>query len=233
MNKFLFAAATCFFAVSAMAQTPAAGAAPAAQNSLSNGTQLQAELTKSIDAKKAKTGDEVTAKVMQDVRVNGSIVVQKGSKLVGHVTEAQGKSKDSESKLGIIFEKAVTKSGEEVAFNGVITSFSAPVEAQPTTALGSGGMDRGSQSVTSGGRGVTATPYGNTSNPSAGARDAAPPMGNPNAGSAATAPGLNGMEGVAMSATPAGSVFHSSSRNIKLDNNSQLVVQVVTPAATK
>src|ERR1700748_1188606 len=123
MNKFLFAAAACLFAVSALAQTPASGATPAAQNALSNGTQLQAELTRSVDAKKAKAGDEVTAKVTQDVKVNGSVVLQKGSKLEGHITEAQAKTKDGESKLGVLFNVAVSKSGQEIALNGVIISF--------------------------------------------------------------------------------------------------------------
>jgi hypothetical protein len=35
---------------------------------LSSGTTLQAELTKSVDAKKAKSGEEVTAKLTQDVK---------------------------------------------------------------------------------------------------------------------------------------------------------------------
>jgi hypothetical protein len=234
MNKFLLAATMCLFAASAMAQTPAADAAPAAQSSLTNGTQMQAELTKSLDAKKAKSGDEVTAKVIQDVKVNGSTLLQKGSKLVGHVTEAQGKTKEGECKLGVVFDKAIPKGGQEIAFNGVIISFSAPAD-NPTSSLGGGGMDRGA----SGGHGITANPMAGNTNPITGSgRDAygntqmpASTEGSSPNGNAA--PGLSGMEGVAMSATPTGSVFHSASRNIKLDNNAQMVVQVVTRGAEK
>lgn len=237
MNKFLFAAATCLFAASAMAQATTAGAAPAGQSSLNNGTQIQAELTKSLDAKKAKSGDEITAKVIQDVKVNGSTVLPRGSKLIGHVIEAQAKSKEGESKLGVVFDKAVSKSGQDVAFNGVIVSFSAPAEAGPSTSLGGGGMDRGNSTQGSAQRGITATPYGGSSNPTPGSRDGGnPQMSNPDAGSGASgnaAPGLNGMEGVAMSATATGSVFHSATHNIKLDNNSQMVVQVVTSGTAK
>jgi hypothetical protein len=90
---------------------------------------LQAELTKSLDAKKAKSGDEVTAKLTQDVKANGKVVMHKGSKLVGHVTEAQAKSKENaDSKLGIVFDKAVLKGGEEVAFSGVIQALAPPVQ---------------------------------------------------------------------------------------------------------
>src|SRR5437660_5743563 len=109
----------------ASASTKASGNAGAnganASSSLSSGTNLQAELTKSLDAKKAKPGDEVTAKVTQDVKSNGQVVIHKGSKLVGHITEAQARSKEnSESKLGIVFDKAVIKGGSEVALNAVV-----------------------------------------------------------------------------------------------------------------
>src|SRR5690349_5632091 len=112
---------------------------------LSSGTALQAELTKSLDAKKAKPGDEVDAKLTQDVKENGKVVLHKGSKLVGHVTEAQAKSKENaESKLGVVFDKAVLKGGEEMAFNGVIQAVAPPVQGalsvagDENTSLGSG-----------------------------------------------------------------------------------------------
>src|SRR5260370_2344367 len=56
---------------------------------LSSGTTMQTELTKSLDARKAKAGDQVTAMVTQDVKSDGKVVVRKGSKLIGHVTEAK------------------------------------------------------------------------------------------------------------------------------------------------
>src|SRR5262249_12535522 len=96
-------------------------AANAGGATLSNGTVLQAELTKSVDAKKARAGDEVTAKATQDVKSNGQVVVRKGSKLIGHVTEAQARSKENaESKLGILFDHAVLKDGSQVNFNAVV-----------------------------------------------------------------------------------------------------------------
>lgn len=225
MNKFwIAAAATCLFAAGAVAQTPAAGSAAGPQSGLSNGTTLQAELTKSVDVKKAKAGDEITAKATQDVKADGKVVVNKGSKLVGHITETQAKGKDSESKLGVVFDKAVLKNGQEVAFNGVIVSFAAPVEAPPTV----GGVERGTAG--DGRTRVGPSPYSTTM----GAPSAAPAeMGAPAGANGSAAPnpaagGLVGMEGVAMNATAAGSVFHSSSKNIKLENGAQIVLQVAT-----
>ena len=81
---------------SAVAGSNSAAGVNGASGALSNGTTLQAELTKSIDAKKAKQGDEVTAKLTQDVKSSGQVVLHKGTKLVGHVTEAQAKSKEKE-----------------------------------------------------------------------------------------------------------------------------------------
>jgi hypothetical protein len=121
---------------------PVGGAeGPHGSAALSSGTTLQAELAKSIDAKKAKPGDEVTAKLTQDVKADGKVVMHKGSKLVGHVTEAQAKSKENaESKLGIVFDKAMLKGGEEVAFSGVIQALAPPVQG----ALSVGGDESGS-----------------------------------------------------------------------------------------
>jgi hypothetical protein len=129
-----------------------------ASGALSSGTTLQAELTKSIDAKKAKQGDEVTAKLTQDVKSSGHVVLHKGTKLVGHVTEAQAKTKESgESKLGIAFDKAVLKGGEEMAFTGVIQAVAPPVQGSLSATnddagnLGSG-MGSGSGTAMGGGR---------------------------------------------------------------------------------
>ena len=129
-----------------------------ASGALSSGTTLQAELTKSIDAKKAKPGDEVTAKLTQDVKSDGKVVLHKGSKLVGHVTEAQAKTKEnSESKLGVVFDKAVLKGGQEMAFNGVIQAMAAPVQGSLSAAADDGGslgsgMGSGSGTAMGGGR---------------------------------------------------------------------------------
>src|SRR5215469_2632831 len=134
----------------ASAGSASGAAANAGGATLSNGTVLQAELTKSLDAKKAKSGDEVTAKATQDIKSNGQVVVRKGSKLIGHVTEAQARSKDNaESKLGIVFDHAVLKDGSQVNFNAVVQAL-APAEPPPT-AMSSAPADRGADDMAVGG----------------------------------------------------------------------------------
>ena len=80
---------------------------------MENGSILYAELSKTIDAKKAKVGDPVTAVLVADVLSHGKIVARHDSKLVGHVTEVQLHTKETpESRLGIVFDKVITKDGE-------------------------------------------------------------------------------------------------------------------------
>src|SRR5712692_261549 len=70
--------------------------------SLANGTTFGATLSHSVDARKNKPGDEVEARATQAAKSDGKVVIPKGSKLVGHVTEAKARAKgESESTLGI------------------------------------------------------------------------------------------------------------------------------------
>lgn len=88
-------------------------ASPEAPARLETGSILYAELTKTVDAKKAKVGDPVSAVLLADVLSHGKIVARHDSKLAGHVTEVQVHTKEEpESRLGIVFDKAITKSGE-------------------------------------------------------------------------------------------------------------------------
>src|SRR5262249_31836951 len=86
-----------------------------------DGTAINASLSAPVDSKKAKEGDAVTAHTTEAVKAQGKTVLPKGSKLVGHVTRASARGKgDAESALGIAFDKAVLKNGEEMALNGSI-----------------------------------------------------------------------------------------------------------------
>ncbi len=140
----------CAGVVSMTAQTSASANAPAASGQgsadLGAGMVFPAELSKSIDSKKAKSGDEVSAKLLADVKsADGKTILPHGAKLVGHVTEAQAKGKDNaEAKLGIVFDKAIAKGGQQVAFNGIIQAIAPPVQGALTApgdennSLGSG-----------------------------------------------------------------------------------------------
>jgi hypothetical protein len=92
-----------------------AGASSAgAATRIAPGSVIPVQLTKTVDAKKAKTGDEVVARVTEDLKnTSGAVIVPKDTEVVGHVTEAQRRDKEQkESELAIAFDKAVIKNGE-------------------------------------------------------------------------------------------------------------------------
>jgi hypothetical protein len=99
-----------------------AGAVESASLSpLPNGAIMYLELSKTVDARKAKAGDQVKATLLADVLFHGRIVLRRDSRLVGHVTEARIHTKENpESRLGIVFDKSVAKGGHETAFSAVI-----------------------------------------------------------------------------------------------------------------
>src|SRR5712671_4706505 len=87
----------------------------ASASRLQSGSTVQAELSKPVDVRKNKPGDEVIAKTTQDVKSDGRVVLPKGSKIVGRVTQAQARTKgQEESQLGMAFDHAVLKDGTQV-----------------------------------------------------------------------------------------------------------------------
>jgi hypothetical protein len=73
---------------------------------LESGTRVAAELQSAIDVRKAKVGDQVILKTTEAIKSGGRIVVSKGSRLVGHVTDvAQKTGGNAESHVGILFDR--------------------------------------------------------------------------------------------------------------------------------
>jgi hypothetical protein len=103
-------------ASSAAAQTKQGSAA------LANGSTFNAALNAPVDSKKAKPGDPVTAHTTEPKKCDdGKTVMPKGTKLMGHVTQASARGNgESESALGIVFDKAILKNGQEIPLNAGI-----------------------------------------------------------------------------------------------------------------
>jgi hypothetical protein len=97
--------------------------------SAASGASVQAVLNKSLDTKKARQGDEVTAKTTEDLQVSNAVNIPKNSKLVGDVTEVKAYEKGkSESMVAIVFEKAVLKGGQEIPIHATIQALAPPVQ---------------------------------------------------------------------------------------------------------
>jgi hypothetical protein len=153
----------------ASASTSASAQNGQANAALASGTAFNAALSSPIDSKKCKPGDPVNAHSTEAVKSEGKTVIPKGSKLVGHVTQASARGKgETESSLGIVFDKAILKNGQEIPLNAGIqaiasaqSSASAPGSDMDTMG-GTGASAAGSG--TAGGRsalgGVTSTAGG-------------------------------------------------------------------------
>lgn len=112
--------------------------------SLASGTPLFAELDTSVDSKKAKAGDPVTAHLTEAVKVDGGTVIPKNAKLVGHVTQASARGQgDPASSLAIQFDKAVLKKGQEIPLRMVIQAMAAAPRYVPLRSPDPGAMPAG------------------------------------------------------------------------------------------
>jgi hypothetical protein len=120
------------------------------------GAEMSATLSQTVDSRKAKPGDEVTATLTDDVRANGRLLLLRGTMLVGRVTEAQARTRagdgSTDSRLGIAFERAVLRDGQEVPMHATIEAVAAAEPAASSNSRSEEAAARGP--LTSGARGV-------------------------------------------------------------------------------
>ena len=222
--------------------------------SIANGTKIDATLVKPLDAKRNKPGDQVEARTTQDVKQDGKVVLKKGTPLIGHVMQVQSRTKGkAQSQLGVVFDRAIPRKGEEVPFNATIQALAAAQSAASATAgpddmMASGGAMGGmSGGARSGGglvggvtstAGATAGTVMNTSSTvssasggtlnavtrSAGAVGGLTSTGQLSSNSSGVF-GLRGMslDSAASNATQ-GSMILSSTKNVHLDSGTQMLL---------
>ncbi len=121
------------------ASSSSSASAQAGQNSasLDSGTTLEAALANSLDAHKNKVGDQVVAKTTHDVKSGGQVVIPKGSKLIGHVSQAQARGEgQAQSALGVVFDHAVLKNGRQMPLHVVVQALAAAETATSASAEG-------------------------------------------------------------------------------------------------
>jgi len=240
MKRFAAFAVATLCAAGAAAQAPQPSETTGSEASLAGGMIINAELNSSVDSKKAKPGEQVTAHITETVKsTDGRTILPKGTKLIGHITKASVRSNgQGEAMLVIQFDKAVMKDKQQVPLNNVvIQAVAAP--AQQSAAYGSDleratapGSPSNNPSM-SGSRGArpegTPTPQ---TYPSAGANggseyNSAGPL-------AANARGVYGFEGLRLSANAngEGTVLTSSAKNVHLDGGTRLLLMVQPQTAS-
>jgi hypothetical protein len=236
---------------SAPTSSPQAVSTPASANSkTAPGSILPVQLTKSIDVKKIKTGDQVEAKVTQDMKAgNGEVIVPKDTKVVGRITEAQARTKEQkESQIAITFDRAVMKTGGDVSLPMSIQAIISPSYLSANSSP-SGENTGQSQSASSGSGSGMPQNNGNaragmggsqaqTPSPSASAGSTSGPSED-KTGNGAHQPitgntqGVLGIPDLTLSSanTTQGSVLTSEKNNVKLESGTLMLLKVGAASA--
>jgi hypothetical protein len=194
------------------------------------------ELVSKLDTKNAKSGDEVVVKTTQKTTIANGVVIPKGSKITGHITDVTAHdATNPNSKVAIQFDQAQLKDGQTMPIKSVLQSVdpasgsdaaqgaspfgsgaapSAPTSA-PSTGGGAGNAGAGSASGGGGSYGSSPsmqTQQGSaTASPSAGAS-----VGGPASGTVVAHQGnidikTTGIPGVLIAANSNGQPFSNAS----------------------
>lgn len=123
--------------VAARGQDQAAGANGTAQAQHTiQLVQAQATLAITLDTKKAKQGEPVTAKLEENVPIPGEQALPKNTVLEGHVDQVQPSEHKSDSMVVVTFDKAKLKDGQELPIKATILAVSEPALAQEQASAG-------------------------------------------------------------------------------------------------
>lgn len=133
------------------AQPQAAGETGAPGQPMLDMVAAQAELKDSINAKKAKQGEMIRARISEKVKFSDGKELPADTILEGHVDQVQPSEKKSDSTVVVTFDKALLKGGEELPIKATVLSM---WEAQDAVSggMGSGAPLPGGQMSQSGGR---------------------------------------------------------------------------------
>jgi hypothetical protein len=210
-----------------LAQAPPAQQDTAKEETTSRfapGTELRVELEKTVDAKKAKPGDAVLAKTIDELKSGSQVIAPRGAKVIGHVVAAAPHEKDAPSRLEIAFDKLEVGNGFEIPTKASIQALEKPENYAP---MGSddqaGSPPAASGSSRMGGLGTRGMESSGANSGNAGTMPtrSAPSKISPNA------QGVIGMSGVSLSAGPAqDSVLTSEKHNVKLESGTQMILRV-------
>jgi len=225
----------------------------AASNQSASSASFRTTLEKPVDARKCKPGDEVIAKSMENVTSDGQVIIPKGSRIVGHVTQVQASSKgQSASEVGIAFDRAVLKSGREVPMTASIQAIAAGQQIASTDMMGdtmedgtragggaiasgrgavggTGGLVGGTTRAVGTSGGSLVNTAGSVTGGTRGTLNGAGAALNSNGQLMSSSHGVAGLKGLSLDSATAGkaqgSVIASRMGNVHLDSGTQMILQ--------
>src|ERR1700737_576478 len=180
----------------------------AAASQLKSGSSIHATLEKPVDARKNKPGDQVVAKTNEDVMSEGKVVIPRGSKIVGHVTEVKARGKgQAESAVSVVFDPAVLKDGREAPLSLVAQG------------VGGGGLVGGVRSASGSLVNTAGSVGGATVITATGASSSLN----------STSQGVVGIRGLSLASSASSATsgtFTSRDSNVHLDSGTQMILSV-------
>src|ERR1700730_4901788 len=215
----------------------------AAASQLKSGSSIHATLEKPVDARKNKPGDQVVAKTNEDVMSEGKVVIPRGSKIVGHVTEVKARGKgQAESAVSVVFDRAVLKDGSEAPLSLAVQAVGsgAPSAQAEDDSLMSSGNAAATGTVNGAASGMTRTGGGlvggvrSTSGSlvnTAGSVGGATVITATGASSSlnSTSQGVVGIRGLSLASSASSATsgtFTSRDSNVHLDSGTQMILSV-------
>jgi hypothetical protein len=174
-----------------------------------------------------------------DLLSHGQILVPRDAKVMGHVTAATSRSKDSpDSTLGIAFDRVVMKDGRELPIHATVQAVGRPLNEVP--APGKDGLGKNPMATPSDtpiwdqeARGTSPRPIGSPNpvhSPGDPARTAPDPAPHAQSEEPASAldprsQGVVGLKGLSLGPSDQGSIVTSSGHNVHLDSGTQLILR--------
>ena len=194
---------------------------------------VRASLSKGIDAKKAKQGDAVTAKLQDDVKIPGSVDLPRNTVLLGHIDQVQPSENKGDSSVQVTFDKAQLKNGQQLAIKATIMQISAPPSALRNQEGASPGEPAAmpSSPISSSGGGASG---GGMQSPQPPPRPAASSMPSAAPDSSQPSSQPTGIPGVQLQSDihqSNSAVFTAKKKNVHLDDGTQLqmAIAVIPP----
>jgi hypothetical protein len=166
------------------------------------------KLEKALDSKKLKEGDTVVCQTVSALHSRSGLMIPSGAKVIGHVTQAQARSKgDSDSTLAIAFDKIEYAKGESIPMKGTLQAVG--------PSLGGPALDTSAgqpQLASRGGNGSNAPPSGSMQ------------VGGPGSGTPILRADSKGVLGVKNLQMNDSGVLTSAGKEVRLDNGMQIMI---------
>jgi len=202
-------------------QAASPDAAQAASSNQMRGA-IPTTLVKSLDSKKLKEGDTMVCQTSAALHAPNGLLIPTGTKVIGHVTQAQARSKgNADSTLAVVFDKMQLSTGKELPLKGVLQAVGPSLGNEGPMTTASGGMSMGGHNGTAADTATVAPPSNDAvAGPNSGVHSLTGPSTRPIL--QAQSQGVLGIKNLEMGKD---SVLTSTNKEVKLDSGTQMMIR--------